>query len=290
MKKDIKRNDFKYNFLKKIIIRIDYTGILELELEQTIMELKRFLHGAGFVNFKESYINEVEFDLKDPEQIETQLALPISELRKNKAFNFATKDMSQTLKVTKFFTTLSIESDRYVSFETFGNIFSKVIEIINNNNEFIRILRLGLRKINNCILLDISKLNEYFEEKYFDNIANGLDADEIEINMLRSEKTDSFYVDDKNVNLTRFLLLGLLDRDGEEKDAYQVILDIDVYENDEELLERITKDYKNVYNKLTSINDLSFKLYIQMLKDEFISQLKANGVDEDIILGVEKND
>ena len=108
--------------------------------------------------------------------------------------------------------------------------------------------------------------------------------------MLRSEKTDSFYVDDKNVNLTRFLLLGLLDRDGEEKDAYQVILDIDVYENDEELLERITKDYKNVYNKLTSINDLSFKLYIQMLKDEFISQLKANGVDEDIILGVEKND
>ena len=215
MKKEIKRSDFKYNFLKKIIMRIDYTGILDLELEKTIILLKEMLQDSGFVNLKEEYINEVDFDLKDPEKIETQLVIPISELKKNKAFIFTTENNNMSLQVTRFFTFIDINLDGYVKFEELAKTFSKVIEIIKENNKFIRVLRLGLRKINNCLLLDISKLNEYFEERYFTNILPSIYEDDFTVNLLKSHTIDSFYIQDKEVNLIRFLSQGWLSRNEE---------------------------------------------------------------------------
>lgn len=40
MKKDVNREHLKNNFLKNIIVRFDYTGIAEVELDTIIAEVK----------------------------------------------------------------------------------------------------------------------------------------------------------------------------------------------------------------------------------------------------------
>lgn len=289
MKKSVERKDFKYNFLKKIIIRFDYNGILDLDLETTIVNLKDFLYDSGFISFKETYISEVDFDLRDPEKIETQLSIPVHELKKTDAFIFKNKEENKTIQITKFFTYMSIDSNEYVSFEEIGKTFSEIISIIIENNKFIRGLRLGLRKINNCILLDISKLNNYLEEKYFNNILEELYTDDIKADLMNSQSIDSFYIQERDVNLVRFLSQGVLIKDGKETDAYQVVLDIDVYSKNIEILDRVIENHAEIYDEIINMNNVLFKLYVQMLKDEFIKQLKTDGVDNNIILGVESN-
>lgn len=290
MENDISRDDLKYNFLRRVIIRIDYAGVLDIELEETVKALKEHLHDVGFVKFGEGYINEVDFEIKDPELIETQLAIPISELKKNKSFNFATEDMSQTVQITKFFTLINVDFGKYIKFEAFGKIFSEIVKIIKCKNKFVRILRIGLRKINHCFLLDISKLNEYFNEKHFNNSAENLNIADITIDLSNSQKIDSFSIGDRDVNLIRFLSQGIINKDGDEKQAYQVVLDIDVYTKDEELFDKIIEDSEKTNDEIIKMNDIVFKIYVQMLKNEFITKLKTTGVNEDVILGVEKND
>lgn len=47
---------------------------------------------------------------------------------------------------------------------------------------------------------------------------------------------------------------------------------------------------ESVYKELIDMNNMLFKLYVEMLKDEFIIKLQTTGVDEEIIIGVEIND
>ena len=41
----ITRNDLKKNFLKKIIMRLDFQGVLQAEMESIILKVKPFLRG-----------------------------------------------------------------------------------------------------------------------------------------------------------------------------------------------------------------------------------------------------
>lgn len=290
MKGNVRRSDLKYNFLKKVIIRLDYTGVLDSDLEETVKNIKDFLFSCGFVNLKEGYINEIDFDIKDPELIETQLAIPINELKKNKSYIFSTENSQQTVQITKFYALISVDFEKYIKFEVFQEIFSKMVKIIKENNKFLRMLRLGLRKINSCILLDLMRLNDYFDEKYFNNIVKNLNFDGFNINIMNSRTIDSFTINNRNVNYIRYITQGVLNNNDEPKEAYQVVLDIDVYIRDKDRLKMIFDNEENLNTELVNINTLLFELYIHALKDDFIQQLIHTGVDENIILGVTKND
>jgi uncharacterized protein (TIGR04255 family) len=290
MKDKIDRRDFKYNFLKKVIIRIDYNGILDLDMDYTVRNIKDELYDQGFKIFQEGFINQVDFEIKDPELIETQMMIPINELKKAKSYNFSSEDMSQSIQITKYFAILNIDFGKYITFETYGKLFSIIVKHLKDSNKFLKILRIGLRKINNCILLDISKLNEYFEERYFENIIQPFIGENYELNLVNSQRSDSFHITDNDVNLIRFLSQGILDIDGSEKEAYQLVLDIDVYIRDEQHIAIVTDNEKVLYDKLIEMNTLLFFVYTQMLKEQFIQKLQSETFSDNIVLGVEKND
>lgn len=290
MKDSINRCDFKYNFLKKVIIRIDYNGILDLDMDYTVRNIKDELYDNGFKIFQEGFVNQVDFEIKDPELIETQMMIPVNELKKAKSYNFSSEDMSQSIQITKYFTILNIDFGKYITFETYGKLFSIIVKHLKDSNKFLKILRIGLRKINNCILLDIAKLNEYFEERYFENIIQPFSGESYELNLVNSQRSDSFHIKDKDVNLIRFLSQGILDIDGSEKEAYQVVLDIDVYIRDEQHIVIATDNEKVLYDKLIEMNTLLFVMYRQILKEQFIQKLQSETFNDNIILGVEKND
>lgn len=288
MKKDINRVDIKYNFLKKIIIRVDYNGILERELEKAVEDLKNVLKNKNFDRFYESFINEVDFEIKDPEQIETQRMIPIQELRKTKSYIFSKKENGVEVQISKYFMSVTVDYNNYIKFETICTLFNEIFNKIVDNNNYIRVLRLGLRKINNCILLDLSRLQEIIKEKYFSNL-NNLFNDIKALPILNKQNIDTFIYKDTNVNLIRYLSGGVLNLDGEDKDAYQLVLDIDAYKNDEDYLNTITRTH-NIYEELVNFNTLLFKTYINMLSDAFVDNLINGNIDNTLILGVEKND
>lgn len=80
-KNDVKRENLKNNFLKNIIVRFDYTGISEVELDSIIAKVKPIFKNDGYNKLKEEYLTEMDFRLQDPESIETD-GLPVKEIRK----------------------------------------------------------------------------------------------------------------------------------------------------------------------------------------------------------------
>lgn len=286
--KCIERVDIKYNFLKKIIIRADYNGILERELEKTIELIKPILKRYEFDRFNEGTINEVDFEIKDPEKIETQRMIPISELKQTKTFMFSNSKNGEQIQINKYFMSLTLDYTQYIKFEEICNLFEELFKEIKTNNNYIRFLRLGLRKINNCILLDLGRLNEIIKERFFTTLGD-LFEDTKDISILEKQNIDTFLYNEINVNLVRYLSSGLLNLNGEDQEAYQLVLDIDTYKNDEDYLnELINTGY--LYQELINYNTLLFKTYISMLSDNLIHQLINGDIDENLVLGVVKND
>ncbi|MGL4874533.1 MAG: TIGR04255 family protein [Clostridium sp.] len=288
MVKNVNRSDIKYNFLKKIIIRVDYNGVLERELESTIEGIKRELKKYKFDRFTEGVINQVDFEIKDPEKIETQRMIPIAELNKTKTFIFLNSQSGEEIQINKYFMSVSVDYEKYKKFEEVSEIFQIVIKSIRKENNYIRFLRLGLRKINNCILLDLDRLNEVIEERYFSNLGS-LFGEEEKVNILEKQSIDSFTYDNMNINLIRYISGGVLELDGTEQEAFQLVLDIDVYENSEEHLNELIKD-SSLDENLKKYNTILFKSYIGVLSDKLIKQLIDGNIDNKLLLGVEKND
>lgn len=288
MSKKIERKDIKYNFLKKIIIRADYNGILERELEKTIEIIKPILKRYEFDRFNEGIINQVDFEVKDPEKIETQRMIPIGELSKTKTFIFFNSQNGEQIQINKYFMSLSVDYAKYIQFEEICKLFKELFKVICNNNNYIRFLRLGLRKINNCILLDLNRLNEVIDERYFPTLGD-LFSGEDRINILEKQSIDAFVYDEMNVNLVRYISSGILNLDGKEQEAFQLVLDIDVYKNDEEYLNELINS-NNIYEELIKYNTLLFNTYVGILKDTMINQLVNGEIDTTLVLGVDRND
>lgn len=287
---EIQRSDINYNFLKKIIIRIDYNGILERELEKTVEQLKIYLRNKDFIRFEENYINKVDFEIKDPEMIETQRMIPVQEINKTKSYIFKNENDIIEIQVSKYYTSITVDYDKYIKFEALCELFKNVIDIIKINNNYMRILRLGLRKINNCILLDLNRINEIIKLQYFSHL-NTLFSDDTSLPILNKHSIDTFIYKQTNVNLIRHISGGILEENGIQRDAYQFVLDIDAYRNEEEFFEELIKSPNGIYEELLNLNTILFKTYINILEETFIKDVLISGnIDEKLILGVEKND
>ena len=57
----VTRTDFQLNFLKHIIVRIDFQGILETEMEKILMLIKPYLKTKGFSRYIQQMHSKIEF-------------------------------------------------------------------------------------------------------------------------------------------------------------------------------------------------------------------------------------
>lgn len=55
----IQRSDLKKNFLKEIIMRLDFQGVLQAEMEKILLEVKLYLKEKSFNRYEESIANQV---------------------------------------------------------------------------------------------------------------------------------------------------------------------------------------------------------------------------------------
>lgn len=276
MKNDVKRENLKNNFLKNIIVRFDYTGISEVELDSIIAKVKPIFKTDGYNKLKEEYLTEMDFQLQDPESIEMD-GLPIKEIRKKRAYVFINDEKGIECKLSTQFTFVSIQSQKYISFSEYSKTLTNVITTLKNEVEFLNCIRFGIRKVNQCIIKDIYSLNKYFDTKFFQ--IYGLDKG----NTPKLFESKDCYEDGKyNINLTRMVIRGEYD----DEVAYQVVLDSDIY---------ITKieDINELFNgdtEIIAMNEKLFELYKAAVTETFIEELGKEDYRDSNIIGVERNE
>ena len=240
-KEAVSRNDLKNNFLKKIVLRFDHSGITESELEAMTPQIKELLLKKGYNRFNEELATEMDFQMDDPELVVSE-GLPVKAVRRQKVYVFHCDDKRITLRISPVFAFVSITNSQYIDFSEYSQTLLEVVNLISNT-PFFTATRFGIRKINQCILKRIDILNNYFEPCFYRLYSFGGKSQ----TKLFSAK-DCLMVDRYNINISRTVLLGELNRDA----VYQVILDSDIYVLDDELItELIAKN-----DHLNSMNDI----------------------------------
>jgi uncharacterized protein (TIGR04255 family) len=275
MKDDLKRPDLKNNFLKQIIIRFDYTGVTEVELDTYMGELKLLLMNYGYDRMVSEMTTELDFQVEDPETVE-KYGLPVSDIRRMKVYVFTNKDSGIKLKISQLFAFISIEKTRYRDFFEYSKVLIEVVALIKKKIPLFTGERFGFRKINICCIKDVGVINDYFEPSLYTLYSYGDDSSTKLFNAKNCIK-----VKDYNINYTRNVLAG--EYDGAS--VYQVVLDSDIYLRDDDV-NGVLQDI----GKMNEMNNIIFDLYKSAITERFISLLQNEEFIDDNIMGVEKNE
>lgn len=284
---NIDRNKLKHNFLRRVIIRIDYKGLIDIK--DTIKEIQTFLKKNKFTEIQEDFINRVEFELNDPVKIESQRSIPLKDVLRTKTYKFSTKDRSLQLEINSLFMALNVNVKEYKNYETYGPMFIELFNSLKETNPYLKPLRIGLRKINNCILRDYKFIDECFNKELFPFVKTALKDLNYDANQLNSSYVDNLSHKRYMINYVRALTQGDLEENGETKKAYQIAIDTDGYNNDEEWLEQISEECQSLSLAFQEINDTLFELYTNTLTTSFINQLEETDFNNKNIIGVKPN-
>lgn len=117
--------------------------------------------------------------------------------------------------------------------------------------------------------------------KYFEHDAFHLFSINSESRSKVFNARDCIFHKDYNINYTRNILAGELDR----KPVYQVVLDTDIYLLESEKVSELIKNP----DLLIPMNNLLFDMYKMAITDEFSGELQKDNFYDENIIGVEKN-
>lgn len=276
MKNGITREQLKNNFLKNIIVRFDYTGIAEVELDNIIANIKPMFKASGYNKLQEEYLTEMDFELQDPETLELN-GVPIKDIRKQKAYVFTNESRGMQCKLCTKFAFLAIQSQKYITFSEYSKTIIELMTILRDSVEFLYFNRFGVRKVNQCILKDISLIDLYFEKHCFQvyGAENGI--------LLKLNEAKDCYMDGQyNINFARTIIAGEYDRNL----AYQMVIDSDIYVTDDAVVRALLEDEAEVENMNTKL----FELYTDSLTEAFLEKLCQEWREDLNIIGVEANE
>ena len=275
----LQRTDIKHNFLKKVIYRMDYSGVLDGNLEKCIDELADIIKSHGFKNMEKIEPKRTEILYKLDLRLPLDDRIKLEEGKGDSLYIFFDKDKNSIMFSNSFFLLNILPNDGNYTFNKYLELIVRIIMTLKSIN-FINFERAGLRKVNICFSNTKEDIVKYFNEQAFNfyelqNSQDGYKQNKVQNNSFMTMM-------DYRINYLRSYLEGKL----EDKDAYQIVLDIDVYIKNNLLLEEKFKEYKAVKNMLERQNDIVFDLFISSLSKEFINMLKSEHFNSTDILGV----
>lgn len=272
---EIKRSSFKHNFLKQIILRLDFQGVLPDEIENILKNVKIYLKQKEFNRYEKKIKNATSITSMDAENLILKDDIKNSD---NIIHSFVNLNKGCTIDLSMNCLCLVINTSKYIPFDEYATIFIDIANMYISTIDLFTVERFGLRKINFCFLSDVKHINKYFSSEYFDPFCLSGHS-----NILVSEKKDTIAIDEYKVNLLRYIEKGLLSN----RPIYKVTLDLDAYIDQSVLIEEPIFSKGNMYK----LNDLIFEAYVGALTDKFkimLSDDEATWSDE--IEGVEANE
>ncbi len=263
----IKRTDVKRNFLKKILLRIDYTGIIDIK--DLLKEFgKRFEN--KFENMEEVYLNQYDIAINDIDQVSETLSIPIKEIIKNDLMRYTKNTFGVEndiiFDIGKYFTTLTIDCKNYNSLDEYKIFFGNYVEFLLKYSNYVRIKRFGLRKMGGEFYKNFKEIFKVFENEIF-----GIEPSENNYILSKRNLLDEYKSQNKNdpnVNWYRTIEKGTI-KDGDNlEEVYKVILDIDAY-----IIEDTINDNNSGFSsQISLINDKLFEFYKKSVTVEYLNE------------------
>lgn len=269
----VTRTDLHYNFLKTIIIRIDFQGVFEPEMEKILLQIKPYLKAKSFTRYEKKTTNQIEIDVLTGNQ-----QSGTGKIQSQEVHSFINDDNGYVLEVSSSFICLNISSTKYSPFESYSVIVSDIANVYKQSIDFFTVKRLGIRKINICMIDNKKRIKEFFSPAYF-GYFDAIDT----ANTLISNRRDLFNIDKYRINLFCNIEQGFSNK----QELYKVSLDVDAYIDNTEIIDQV------IYNQaeLQKMNDLLFDIYINSLTQDFQTALSSE--DDSLfagLIGVERNE
>lgn len=270
-KNEITRKHLKSNIMKQIIMRVDYQGVLD---NSKLAEVFSNQMKGRFEKREITFHNRIDIDTTRLNEISETLSVPVREIEKQEItrFSYATFGPDElTLDVGKYYTCLTIDCRQYSSIDPYLTFFVEMIGFFYQVEDYLDIKRIGLRKIGGKIFNSIQEINADFELRFFNfSLLNeGFSTNSCAYKDEIQESQDG-----PNVNFIRILEKGYLRENNAEKEAYQVILDLDGYYNEESLNQLGLREGKSdlASNLLRKTNDESlFRIFKMSVTKEFLN-------------------
>lgn len=279
------RAEIKHNFLKQIIFRLDFQGVLNDDVEKCVMQLRQKFFEAGYINMGNRTENEFDFQVKMNLNIPNENQFSVSNMNQSLVYNF-TSNNKEILEISKSFFTLTVDIEKlYEKFDKYVTLLAESIEVIKNVSPYFNALRIGLRKINICFLDDIADLSTYFSRAAF-NIADVVNQFS-DYGCAASNMVTILSKDDYQINYVRNIQEGVMQQeDGSQNPTYQIVIDIDVYKEGNKKILELLSDKQNIENNLKLQNTIEFEVFIKSLNNELIELLKQDSFQNNAIRGV----
>lgn len=267
MERPIERSQLKWNFLNEIIMRLDFQGVLQAEMEKVILKAKPFLKGKSFNRYRENINNQAVIEGTSVKEASSQIE-----------YCFTAETTGYTLKLSNTSIILSVKTAGYSPFEDYSEIFSHIAAIYQEEIDFFTVKRFGLRKINYCFVKQMEDIEVYFDPRYYCCHEPITGYRTMAINRT-SQLTDG----ERNLNLKFAVDQGEIDKEA----YYRVTLDADIYSLDEQTITSIVTDKE----QMMATNETLFKVYCGVIAEPLFNILSS---DEDIIpdglVGIESNE
>lgn len=282
MKNDVKRKDLSSNILNKVMLRLDFLRVVNIE--ELVASLQKELADNNLFLTNEDFINDIELQINDPDVLSIDSFTVKKSIKRERVYIFQNHEDTIELVVSESFILLNIKKcDKKYCFESCIDIFCKVVILAQKMFKFIKFTRIGLRKINNLICKD-TDLYYLFEKDFFNeiDIKNNSKA----IKYMRRQSVDNCEFNKHSFNISKLIEEGFLD-DKYEARAFNVVLDIDGYIK-ENICEKFD-DYNHLKITIIKINDDIFEIFKSMVSENLINDL-INGKSDRIEWGLNKND
>lgn len=279
------RADIKHNFLKQIIFRLDYEGILQADVEKCVLKLRQKFFDSGFINMGNRTENQFDLQLKMDLNIPNENPFSVSNTNQSLIYNFSS-DNKEILEISKSFFTLTVDVEKiYGTFDKYVTLLAESMEVIRSESPYFRVLRIGLRKINICFLDNISNLSTYFTRAAF-NIDDILEQFS-DYGCTASNMVTILSKNDYQINYVRNIQEGVMQQeDGSQKTTYQIVIDVDVFREGNKEILWMFSNKQTIENSLKMQNTLEFEVFIKSLSDKLVETLKQEAFQDDGIRGV----
>ena len=264
------RHSMKHNLLRNVLIRLDYTGITNIdnwvEKFQPVMK-------DWFSIYSRGVQNNMKANLTSIEDIAENLSIPIDEIRKETIHEFTgwlKDDNNVTMSISPYFMTINIRCNNYTLIDAFLDLTSLFLKNMYKNNPYFNIHRIGIRKVNGKAFDTMEEvLAIYRKELFF-----GAEVDEEESLPIGREYTYRYVLRDFSlkVNYSRqYRLYNSIQ--GLQK--HQVLLDIDTY-IDKSCIDKHNYNLMEDSDKiLKKINERQFKIFMESVQGSYIHNTQS---------------
>lgn len=263
-KENFTRYSMRENMLKKILIRVDYDGVTDINKWIDIFKATPDLN-SHFNDYGQSYLNKASFDLSKMEEVARQRSLPISAFDSVPIHHFRESHFDGhqdrvNMEIAGLFMTFQVDCVHYTNIDDYFDYLNRYLASFMESDRYIKIKRIGIRKIGGDSFASTEDMNNTFEAGFFE----GHTIDNADTTIIEREYHDRFMktmTEGDNANRSVKVNYSTHCRRIESERPFQAVLDIDTY-IDEYIIRKDNLAFPAALSSsLTLINDYMFELY-----------------------------